>query len=43
MLDRAVFIDQSQSYTVYMSDVSVKNVIKHHMYTWSNGAKTGNF
>lgn len=41
MLDRAAFIDQSQSFSVYIKNADVKALVKHHFFTWSNGAKTG--
>lgn len=41
MLDRAPFIDQSQSFSHFNKNPTVASMIKHHFFTWSNGAKTG--
>jgi ribonucleotide reductase alpha subunit len=43
MLDRAAFIDQSQSFSISLKDANVESLMKHHFFTWSNGAKTGMF
>lgn len=39
--DRAVYIDQSQSFNVHMSDPTYGKLGSLHMYTWKKGLKTG--
>lgn len=39
--DRGAFIDQSQSFNVYMNDVSEKKFSLAMMYAWEKGLKTG--
>jgi ribonucleotide reductase alpha subunit len=39
--DRAPYIDQSQSMNVFMEDPTNAKLSSMHMYTWSQGLKTG--
>lgn len=39
--DRAVYIDQSQSMNIHMTDASPDKVTSMHFYTWKKGLKTG--
>lgn len=39
--DRAAFIDQSQSFNVYMSEPSTAKITSAHFYAWKKGLKTG--
>jgi ribonucleoside-diphosphate reductase alpha chain len=39
--DRGVFIDQSQSFNVHMTDVTFSKLTSLHFYTWKSGLKTG--
>ncbi len=40
-IDRGAFIDQSQSFNVHMTDISVEKLTSMHFYSWKKGAKTG--
>ncbi len=40
-LDRAVYIDQTQSLNIYLADPTYQQLTSLHFYTWKNGAKTG--
>jgi ribonucleoside-diphosphate reductase alpha subunit len=40
-IDRAPFIDQSQSMNIFMSDPDPDEVRSLHFYAWKNGLKTG--
>lgn len=40
-IDRAPFIDQSQSMNLYISDPTTSKLSSIHKYTWENGLKTG--
>lgn len=42
-LGRGVFIDQSQSYTVFMPKPTIKNLTQFHFYNWKNGIKTSSY
>ncbi len=39
--DRGVFIDQSQSFNIFISDPTPDKLTSLHMYTWRKGLKTG--
>lgn len=39
--DRGAFIDQSQSFNIYVDNPSYKKLSSIHFYTWSKGLKTG--
>lgn len=39
--DRGIFIDQSQSFNVHMTDVTISKLTSLHFYTWKQGLKTG--
>jgi ribonucleotide reductase alpha subunit len=39
--DRGVYIDQSQSLNVHMTNVSLPKLYALHFYTWTKGLKTG--
>ncbi|KAI0982211.1 hypothetical protein GJ496_002428 [Pomphorhynchus laevis] len=39
--DRAPFIDQSQSITIYIKDTSYAKISSMHFYAWKKGLKTG--
>jgi ribonucleoside-diphosphate reductase alpha chain len=41
MLDRQIFICQSQSFNVHMKNPTAKMLSSFHFYVWSKGAKTG--
>jgi ribonucleoside-diphosphate reductase alpha chain len=47
LIDMAVhrqwFIDQSQSFNLFMSDPSLDKLTKMHFYGWKNGLKTGSY
>lgn len=40
-IDRGFFVDQSQSFNVYMKDPSMSKLFSLHKYSWERGAKTG--
>lgn len=40
-VDRGIYIDQSQSLNIYMSDVSKNKLSSMHFYGWKKGLKTG--
>jgi ribonucleoside-diphosphate reductase alpha subunit len=40
-VDRAPYIDQSQSMNIFMEDPTNAKLSSMHMYTWSKGLKTG--
>jgi len=40
-IDRAPFVDQSQSMNLFIEDPSIDKLSKMHMYTWKSGLKTG--
>lgn len=42
-LDRGVFVDQSQSMNLFISDPHLKILSQVHMYGWKRGAKTGSY
>ena len=42
-LDRAPFIDQSQSINIHMDRPTVKRVSLMHQYAWKNGAKNSSY
>ena len=42
-IDRAYFIDQSQSLNVFFEDPTHEKLIKYHIYTWKKGLKTGSY
>lgn len=42
-LSRGVFIDQSQSYNVFMKRPDVKLLTQFHFYGWRRGAKVGSY
>jgi len=39
--DRGAFIDQSQSFNLFLSDPSYNTVSSMHFYAWKAGLKTG--
>jgi len=39
--DRGVYIDQSQSLNIHMTDITVSKLSSMHFYGWSLGLKTG--
>lgn len=39
--DRAIFIDQSQSMNLFMTNASVSKITSMHFYGWKSGLKTG--
>jgi len=39
--DRAAFIDQSQSFNVFMETTTVPKLTSMHFYGWKKGVKTG--
>jgi ribonucleotide reductase alpha subunit len=39
--DRGAFIDQSQSFNVFMKDVNFGKLTSMHFYSWKRGLKTG--
>ena len=39
--DRGIFIDQSQSLNVHMTDASFSKLTSMHFYAWQSGLKTG--
>jgi ribonucleoside-diphosphate reductase alpha chain len=39
--DRGYFIDQSQSFNMFMEDASVSKLTSAHFYGWKLGLKTG--
>ena len=41
--DRQHFIDQSQSFNIYMQDASPEKLTKIHFYGWKKGLKTGSY
>jgi ribonucleoside-diphosphate reductase alpha chain len=41
--DRAIFIDQSQSLNLYISDPTYKKITSMHFYAWNKGLKTGQY
>lgn len=41
--DRQHFIDQSQSFNIYMQDASPEKLNKIHFYGWKKGLKTGSY
>jgi ribonucleotide reductase alpha subunit len=40
-LNRAPYIDQSQSLNIHLSDPSFSKISSMHFYAWKNGLKTG--
>lgn len=40
---RAIYIDQSQSLNVYMSDPNYSKLTSMHFYAWKSGLKTGRY
>ena len=42
-VDRAYFIDQSQSLNVFFEDPTHEKLLKYHIYTWKKGLKTGSY
>lgn len=40
-VDRGAYIDQSQSFNVFMSDPDFKKLTSCHFYAWKKGLKTG--
>ena len=42
-IDRAYFIDQSQSLNVFFEDPTHEKLTKYHLYTWKKGLKTGSY
>jgi ribonucleoside-diphosphate reductase alpha subunit len=40
-VDRAAFVDQSQSFNVHMTDVTHQKLTAMHFYGWKRGLKTG--
>ena len=41
--DRQFFIDQSQSFNLYLQDADVEKLNKMHFYGWKKGLKTGSY
>jgi ribonucleoside-diphosphate reductase alpha chain len=41
--DRAIFIDQSQSLNLYISEPTYKKITSMHFYAWNKGLKTGQY
>ena len=39
--DRGIFIDQSQSLNMFMTEVTVGKLTSMHFYSWKKGLKTG--
>ena len=39
--DRGIFIDQSQSLNIYMSEANYSKMTSMHFYGWKKGLKTG--
>lgn len=39
--DRGIYIDQSQSLNIYMSNITMSKLTSMHFYGWSKGLKTG--
>jgi len=39
--DRGAFIDQSQSFNVFMTDINLGKLTSMHFYAWKKGLKTG--
>lgn len=39
--DRGAFIDQSQSFNVFMAEPTISKMISMHFYGWKKGLKTG--
>ena len=39
--DRGIYIDQSQSLNIYMSNISTNKLTSMHFYGWKKGLKTG--
>lgn len=42
-VDRAAFIDQSQSLNIHMADPNYKKLTSLHFYGWKKGLKTGSY
>lgn len=42
-LTRGIFVDQSQSYTVFMPRPTIKTLTQFHFYNWKRGAKTSSY
>jgi len=40
-VDRGAFIDQSQSFNVFMAEPSIAKLTSMHFYSWTKGLKTG--
>lgn len=41
--DRGAFIDQSQSFNIYLDNVTLKRLSSIHFYAWKLGLKTGQY
>lgn len=41
--DRQHFIDQSQSFNIYLQDADMEKLTKIHFYGWKKGLKTGSY
>jgi ribonucleotide reductase alpha subunit len=41
--DRQHFIDQSQSFNIYLQDPDMEKLTKIHFYGWKKGLKTGSY
>jgi ribonucleoside-diphosphate reductase alpha chain len=41
--DRAIFIDQSQSLNLYISEPNYRKITSMHFYAWNKGLKTGQY
>ena len=41
--DRGRFIDQSQSFNVFVNNINTTLLTKIHFYGWSKGLKTGTY
>jgi ribonucleoside-diphosphate reductase alpha subunit len=41
--DRQMFIDQSQSFNIYLQDPNMEKLTKIHFYGWKKGLKTGSY
>ena len=39
--NRGIFIDQSQSFNIFMSDPTKSKLLAAHMHGWKSGLKTG--
>lgn len=42
-LDRAVFVDQSQSMNLFISAPNTRSLSQVHLYGWRRGIKTGSY